>query len=404
MLFTYTALDAQGNEKKGEIDAASVDIAIASLQRRGLIISDIQNADESGSIFSRRIALFDRVSGKDLVILSRQIATLFEADISALRVFRMLGDAQPRPLLQSVLTEVANDIQGGSSIARALSKHPKVFSEFYVNMVQAGEESGNLQKVFMHLADYLDRMYGVVSRARSALVYPAFVILTFVGVMILLLTRVIPGLSEILTSSGQSLPLYTRVVLGLSDFVARFGIFLLILFVGLVFFIWQRMRTASGREAVDRFKLSIPYIGHLYRMLYLARLSDNMHTMLLAGIPMLRAIETSSAVVANEVYRSVLEDAAEAVKGGVSVSDAFARHPDVMPNILVQMVRVGEETGELGTILKTLADFYSREVNNAVDALVSLIEPALIIVLGGGVGIVVASVLIPIYDIASGVG
>jgi type IV pilus assembly protein PilC len=231
-------------------------------------------------------------------------------------------------------------------------------------------------------------------------VYPTFVIVTFVGVMVLLLTKVIPGMTDILTETGQELPLYTKIVIGLSKLFTEYGLYMLVgLVIGGVFF-WRSQRTEAGRFRLDQFKLVVPYAGHLFRMLYLSRISDNMHTMLVAGIPMLRAIETTSSVVGNRVYKLILAESAEAVKGGMSVSEAFGRYKE-MPIIVVQMVRVGEETGELGKILKTLADFYRREVDNAVDALVSLIEPALIIFLGGGVGVVVASVLIPIYNIAT---
>lgn len=403
MQFNYTALDAEGNEKKGAIDSLNVDVAISSLQRQGLIVSSINPADGQGSLLSVRLGFLERVTGKEIVILSRQIATLFKADVPALRVFRMLGDATENPMLKQVLVEVANDIQGGSSIAAAMSKHPKVFSDFYVSMVRAGEETGKLHDVFMHLADYLDRTYELISRARSALVYPVFVVITFVGVMLLLLWKVIPSLSEILISSGQELPLYTRIVLGVSDFFANYTLFLFGgLAIGAVLFA-RSIRTEAGRMAFDHFKLSVPYVGRLYKMLYLARLSDNMNTMLLSGITMIRSLESTAGVVSNRVYQQALIEIAESVRGGTSVSDAFSRYPEEMPGILVQMIRIGEETGELGNILKTLADFYRREVNNAVDALVSLIEPALIILLGGGVGIVVASVLIPIYDIATSV-
>jgi type IV pilus assembly protein PilC len=401
MLFTYTALDAQGNARKGEIDTVNVDAAISSLQSRGLLISSIHEANK-GSFFSRRLTFFESVSSKELVILSRQIATLFEANVSALRVFRMLGEATVKPLLRDVLLAVSNDIQGGSSIADALGKHPKIFSEFYVNMVAAGEESGRLREVFLYLADYLDRTYAVASKARSALVYPAFVVVTFIGVMILLLTKVIPGMTAILTETGQQLPLYTRAVIGVSKFFTNYGLYMLILLVVGGILLWRSQKTEEGRLRLDTLKLAIPYVGHLFRMLYLSRLADNMHTMLISGIPMLRAIETTSSVVGNRVYQMILAECVEAVKGGTAVSDAFGRYQE-MPVILVQMIRVGEETGELGKILKTLADFYRREVDNAVDALVSLIEPALIILLGGGVGIVVASVLIPIYNIATGI-
>lgn len=398
MLFNYSALDETGAEKTGSIDAINIDVAITSLQRRGLVISSIKPA-ESGSLLERRLSFFDRVSNKDLVILSRQIATLFEAQVSALRVFRLLAAESEKPLAKRTLAEITDDLQGGSSISRALGRHPAVFSDFYVNMVHAGEESGKLDETFLYLADYLDRAYEINSRARSALVYPAFVIITFIGVMIFLLTVVIPKLASILTESNQEIPLYTRVVLGVSDFFVTYGVFLLIFLILGGLFFWRYGRSEGGKLSRDRFKLAVPYVGTLYKKLYLSRIADNMNTMLIAGIPMVRAIELTATVVGSEVYRTILDEAGESIKSGMPVSEALGRYPEI-PGIMIAMVRVGEETGELGKILKTLSVFYRREVENAVNALISLIEPALIVALGLGVGFLLASVLIPIYNIS----
>ena len=192
MLFNYTTVDEKGQESQGSIDAVNVDIAIASLQRRGLIIASIKEANAKGSFLSMNISLFDRVSTKDVVILSRQLSTLFEAQVSALRIFRMLAGETENKVLGSKLTVIADDLQGGSSISAAMAKHPKVFSNFYVNMIKAGEESGKLDETFLYLADYLDRTYELSSKAKGALIYPAFVIVTFVTVMILMFTIVIP--------------------------------------------------------------------------------------------------------------------------------------------------------------------------------------------------------------------
>lgn len=400
-LFNYKAIDQYGNATEGSIDAINQDVAISSLQRRGLIISAINSAEDA-PFLQRNIKFFERVSNRDVVILSRQIATLFEAQVSALRVFRLLGSEAPNPVLRRVLDEVSNDLQGGNSIAKALSKHPKVFSAFYVNMVKAGEESGKLDEVFMFLADYLERTYEVTSKAKNALIYPAFVVFTFVVVMILMLTMVIPRISDILIESGQSIPIYTRIVLGISSFFVNYGIFLLILLVVGGYFLIRYIRTDEGEYAFDRFKLSVPYIGDLYRKLYLSRLADNMNTMLASGIPIIKSLEVTADVVDNRVYKEILTDAAESIRGGGAVSDALEKHSEI-PGIMIQMMRIGEETGELGEILKTLARFYRKEVNNAVDTLVGLIEPVMIVLLGLGVGVLLASVLIPIYNISSGI-
>ncbi len=402
MLFNYTAVDQKGLETKGSIDAISMDVAITSLQRRGLIISAVVPAEASQSLLSRDFSFFSGVSSKDVVVLSRQLATLFEAQVSALRVFRLLAGETENHALAKALTEIADDLQAGSSISKALSKHPKVFSDFYVNMVRSGEESGKLDEVFMFLADHLDRTYEVNSKAKNALIYPAFVIFTFVVVMVLMLTVVIPKISTILTESGQEIPFYTQVVIGLSGFFVNYGIFLLVAVIIGAFFFFRFAKTDAGKASVDDAKLRIPFVRNLYQKLYLSRIADNMNTMLVSGIPMVRALELTSGVVGNDVYRKILDAATEEVKGGKSVSDALDKHREI-PGIMIQMVRVGEESGELGKILKTLSAFYRREVINAVDTLVDLIEPAMIVLLGLGVGFLLASVLIPIYNISSNI-
>ncbi len=401
MVFKYTAINQQGEAQDGTIDAVNIDVAILSLQRKGLVISGINPVGEKGGLFNKNITWFQRVSNKDMVVLSRQLATLFESQVSALRVFRLVAEGNDQPLIRNTLHEVADDLQAGSTISGALAKHPKVFTNFYVSMVKAGEESGKLDEVFLFLADSLDRTYEVTSKARNALIYPAFVIVVFFAVMILMFTMVIPKISGILVDSGQEIPIYTKVVLAISSLLVNyFWILAIVLVVGGYAFV-RYVRTDDGELQFERFKLSMPYLGGLYRKLFLSRISDNMNTMLSSGIPMIRTLEITADVVGGRIYRDILLNAVEMVKGGASVSDTFSRYEE-MPNIFIQMVRVGEETGQLGNILKTLAKFYQREVINAVDTMVDLIEPVMIVMLGVGVGVLLASVLVPIYNIAQG--
>lgn len=401
MIFDYKVINDTGSQTKGTIDALNKEVAISSLQRRGFIILDIKEQGTNKGIFSN-IEFFDRVKQKDVVILSRQIATLFEAGVSALKVFRLLSAEMENESLRKVLTEVSDDLQGGSSISNSLAKHPKVFTSFYVNMVKAGEESGKLNQTFNYLADYLDRTYELTSKTKNALIYPSFVIGTFFIVMILMLTLVIPKLSVIIQDSGGEIPIYTKVVIALSDFLVNYGIFILI-FIALAFayLYWQNGRNPD-KNIWDTLKLQIPYIKTIYEKLYLSRIADNLDTMLSSGIPIVRALEITSAVVENKVYEQVLEASTESVKGGALISEAFAKHKE-MPNLMIQMTKIGEETGELGYILKNLAHFYKREVDSAVDTLVGLIEPVMIVALGVGVGLLLTSVLIPIYNIAGSI-
>lgn len=401
MLFKYKAIDNTGVEREGTIEAINNEVAINSLQRRGLVISAISSAEKSESVFKKQFtfSFFERVSNKDIVILSRQIAILFEAQVSALKVFRLLASEAENPILRKVLTRVSDDIQGGSSISKAMERNPKVFSEFYVNMVKSGEESGKLDKTFMYLADYLERTFEVTSKARNALIYPAFVIAVFIAVMILMFTAVIPKISAILVETGLELPIYTKIIIAISNFLVSYWIFIIIAVLVGVFLLTRYVRTPAGRMSFDEFKLSIPYVGVLYKKLYLSRIADNMNTMLVSGITMIKTFEITASVVGNLVYKRILQDVLESIKGGSTVSQALAKYQEI-PGVMVQMIKVGEETGELGTIMKTMSRYYEREVVNSVDTLVSLIEPVMIVVLGLGVGILLAAVLVPIYNIA----
>lgn len=401
MLFKYHAIDQDSHEREGTIEAPSRETAISALQRRNLIISSLESG-QSKPLLQMDIPFFDRVSNKDVVILSRQIATLFEAQVSALRIFRLLASEVENKRLSQVLSTIGDDLQGGSSISKALARHPKVFSSFYVNMVRAGEESGKLSDTFGYLADYLDRTYDVVSKAENALIYPAFVIAVFFAVMALMLTLVIPKISAVLLDSGAKVPVYTRIVIGFSNFLVHYGVFVLIGLVAAGLYVWQLRKTRQGALVLDRLRLTVPFVGDLYKKLYLSRIADNFATMLLSGVSVVEALEITGSVVGNVAYENVLTDVGASVKGGSSISDALARHPEI-PGIMVAMVRVGEETGELGKILGTLAKFYNREVSNAVDTLVGLIEPIMIVALGLGVGTLLAAVLLPIYNLAGAI-
>lgn len=401
MLFTYNAIDKDGHERSGTIEAPSQDMAIGALQRRELIISSI-TAQEKKSVLEIELPFFNKISNKEIVILSRQIATLFEAQVSALRVFRLLGAEVENKQLAVVLATVGDDLQGGVSISKALSRHPQVFSTFYVNMVHAGEESGKLSETFVYLADYLDRTYEVVSKAENALIYPAFVIVVFFSVMGLMLTLVIPKISAVLIDSGQPVPFYTGIIIGLSNFLIHYGFVILLLLILGGLYLWRLQKTPSGKLVLDGLKLSVPFVGTLYSKLYLSRIADNFATMLLSGISVVEAIDITSSVVGNAAFEEVLTQVALDVKAGSPISAALGKHSQI-PGIMVAMTKVGEETGELGKILNTLAKFYNREVTNAVDTLVGLIEPIMIVLLGLGVGILLTAVLMPIYNLAGSI-
>lgn len=400
MIFEYKAINTNGKTEEGTIDAFNMDSAITNLQSRGLVVSSVKPKNEDDGDILKKIPFFNKVSNKDIVILSRQMSTLFESQVSALKVFKLISEEAENPMLRKHLLEVVDDLQGGASISGALAKHSEIFSDFYVNMVRAGEESGKIDETFSYLADYMDRNYEVSSKAKNALIYPAFVIFTFFAVMILMFTVIVPKIGVIIKESAQEVPFYTKIVFAVSDFFVNNWILLILgVIVAIIGVIWYG-RTDEGRRSISNARLYIPYVGDLYRKLYLSRFADNMSTMVLSGIPMLKAIEVTASIIDNETYKNLLEDSISKVKAGQALSMALGDKEEI-PSILVQMIKVGEETGELGSILKTMSKFYQREVMNAVDTLVGMIEPVMIVGLGVGVGILLASVLMPIYNIAS---
>lgn len=401
MLFNYKIVTKDGQEKKGQIEAANTNIAVATLQKRDYVVVSVV-PDSKKSFLKSDIAFFNKVKMKDIVLMSQQASTLFEAQVSAVKTFELLGANSESKGIQKALSAITEDIKGGTSISGAMAKQPNVFSNFYVNMIRSGEESGKLTETFTFLAEYLERNYALTSKTKNALVYPSFIIFAFVTVMVLMLTKVIPQLASILEQSGQEIPPYTKLTIGLSNFFVNYGLFLLIFIAIAGFAVWRSLQSSSGKERFDRIKLMIPGFGNLYRKIYLARIADNINTMLGSGMSVVRTLEITGSVVGSIVFKRIIAETLEDVKGGESISASFNKHEEI-PQIMVQMIKVGEETGSVGKILKTLSTFYNKEVIGAVDTLIGMIEPAMVVLLGVGVGGLMMSVMVPIYNVAGAV-
>ena len=257
MLFAYKAVTKEGGETSGNIEAQNQDSAINALQRSGLVVISVRDIDKKG-LFEIDINIFNRVSVKEISIISRQIATLLDAHVPALKTFRLIAAEAENPLITKKFTEISDDIQNGVPISGAFLKHPSLFSDFYVNMVIGGEESGKLSETFEALADYLERSYELMSKARGALIYPSFVIFTFIVVMVLMLTLVIPKLSDVITQGGQEVPFYTTVVIKASFILVNYGVFVLMVLVAGIFFVWRYTR---GTAFLAHLKLWLPVVS-----------------------------------------------------------------------------------------------------------------------------------------------
>ena len=402
MLYKYNAKTPEGETREGTIDAPTMDLAIASLQRRNLIIVSLHPEGADIPFYKKSFKLFERVKSRDVAILSRQLSTLFEAKVPVVDSFKVLASEAPSPLLRKHLGEVLEDIQGGLSMSASMARHPDVFSNFYVNMVRAGEESGKLEQVFSYLAEFEERSYLLLSKVRNAMIYPGFIFSAFVAVMVLMLTTVIPRLTDLLKEASQDIPFYTKVVIFLSDSLVNYGFFILAGLIVIIILVWRYSRGETGKMFIARAQLSAPIFGSLYQKLYLSRFADTLQTLIAGGVPVVRALEITADVVGNTIYSAIIRDALEGVRAGAAISDTLIRYPDI-PAFVSQMIKIGEETGKLDFILLTTAKFYRQEVDGAVDNLINLIEPIMILVLGLGVGVLVASILIPIYNISTSI-
>jgi type II secretory pathway component PulF len=345
MVFDYIFLTDTGEKANGVIDAASKEIAILELQKRGLIIVNIAEKQNVLGITvgsKKKLDLFaPKIKNKDIVVFSRQISTLFEAGVSALKAFRLLADENDNATLQAKLTSISDDIQSGISLSEALSREKELFSPFYVSMVKAGEESGKLNESFLFLADHLDREYELNQKTKKALTYPTFVISTFIVIMVAMFVFVIPKMASLFADQGSTLPLVTRIILGASNFFVNNGLYILPFVVGGFVFFNRYKKTPEGKLMLDTLQTKVPVFRNLTQKIFLARFSDNMNTMLSSGVTIIRSIEITADVVDNDVYKNLLLRALDKVKTGTALSKALYEEPEI-PNILVQMVHKRE--------------------------------------------------------------
>ncbi|KKS26567.1 MAG: Tfp pilus biogenesis protein PilC [Parcubacteria group bacterium GW2011_GWA2_42_11] len=388
MEFKYTVKNKDGALLSGVAEANDAAVAIDALQKRGFIILKLEPVN-STPLFAKQFKILQRVKSKELVNFTRQLSTLFSAQSDNL-------------YFRQIISEVASDIEGGSIFSKALANHPKVFDDFFVNMIRSGEVSGTLENTLLYLADYLERQHYLNSKVKNAMVYPAFILFGFLVIGVLMMVMVIPNLTKILEESGQELPLATKAIIGLSDFLRNWGwLLLVILFGGAGYIAYLFKNSIAFRHYWHGLKIKIPILGKIFKKIYISRLADNLSTLITGGISILQALQVSADVVGNLVFRDIILEAKDQVRAGGTISGSFEKYPEI-PNLVVQMIATGEQAGALDDILKKMSSYYSKEIDTTVDTLSQLIEPILIVVLGIGVAFLVAGILMPIYNIAGG--
>ncbi len=400
MKFSYKARTKEGELQIGNVDAASKEAAANILLSHGLFILSVEPMKGS-NFFESFSSFFERVRTTDLMIFTRQFATLLASQVPVGDSLRNLYSQTTRPTLKQVISELATDIQSGFSLSQALGRHPSVFSEFYVNMVKSAEVTGRLGEVLDFLADYLENQSRLIGKVRNALIYPIFVIVLFIGVVIVMLTMVMPQILPIFEESKVELPFITKVMIASGNFFTNWWWALSVISVALLFVLINYIQTEEGKAVKDEVLLRIPIFGKLFQKMYIARFSESSRVLIQGGLTIPQAVEISSHTIGNSVYREELHTAAENVRKGVLLSQAL-KESSYFPPLVSQLIAVGETTGRLEQLLKKISDFYAREVDDVVSNLVELIQPILLVVIGVMVGGLFASILLPLYSLTKG--
>src|SRR4051812_5206772 len=397
--FAFKALDLTGVSTRGELEADDKQQVAAQLRGKGLIVLDIEEkkgAADVGDMLQR----FRKVKSQELTVVTRQLSTMVSSGMSLLRALHVLEEQTTSDKLKETLVQVRKDVEAGISLSDALRKHPDVFNDLYVAMVEAGELGGILEETLHRVADQLEKDDSLRRQVKSAMMYPMLIGGFAVTVLLALVTFLVPVFEKIFKDFGGELPAITKVTVAMSHLVTKQWYIGLAIVVASVIGFKKWKATERGREQWDRFKLRVPWkIGDIVQKVALARFSRTYSALIAAGVPMLQAIEITGRTSGNKVVENAMQQVRESVKGGGSIAQPMRGEPTAFPSMVTQMVAVGEETGALETMLSKVADFYEDEVAAAVKALTSILEPLMIVVVGAIVGFIVISMYMPMFKV-----
>ncbi len=396
--FNYKARTKDGALQVGNVEASSRDTALSILLSHQLFVLSLEPVVED-NWYTRILDFFKRVKTQDLMIFTRQFSTLLASQVPLSDSLANLYKQTEKPVLKEALYEIATDVDAGFSLSQALERHRGIFSEFYVNMIKSAEVTGRLSEVLNFLADYLEKQATLVSKVKNALTYPAFVIVLFVVVVIVMVTMVFPQIMPIFNESKVELPFLTKILLGASTFMSNWWWVILIAFGVIIVLLVDYFQTNEGKAVRDTLALKMPILGPMFQKLYIARFAESARVLIKGGLTIPQAVEISSHTIGNVVYQERLHEAAEQVRKGKLLSQTLIGLEE-FPPLVGQLISVGESTGRLEDLLGKVTDFYSREVDNMVDNLVTLIQPILMVVIGGVIAALFASILLPIYSLS----
>ncbi|NCB20866.1 MAG: type II secretion system F family protein [Clostridia bacterium] len=398
-IYKYKARNNNTGRKKSGLLVGLNETEITNrLRRLNLTLDSL--LDVSNSFEAKLNFFLNPIKVKDLVIFSRQFAVMISANMPVVESLIILIDQTNNVTLKKLVADLAYDVDSGSLLSDAFARRPKVFSEFFVNIIKSGETSGKLDEVLTYLADEMEKSYDMSSKIKGAMIYPTFILVGLTGVGVVLMIYVIPNLTEVMVETGMELPLSTRIIIAVSNFMKNYILLIILALVALVFAIRHYISTKTGRYQLDYLKLKMPVFGKLFKYIYLMRFTRSLSTLLKGGVNISRSLEITSKVVGNVIYRDLIIETLDAINDGGPISSVMEASPDV-PKMVPQMISIGERTGKLDSVLDKVTEFYGRESDAMLANLSALMEPLIMVVMGVGVGIVVAAVLMPMYNMAS---
>lgn len=401
--YVYTAKDKQtGEQKKGKISAESKNAAAAVLMDKSLYPIKIQEASQAEPIWHKNL-FGTTVKPRDRVIFTRQLATMVKAGLPITQALNTSTTLIPKQEFKTMLQKITASVEGGNTLADSFAMYPKVFNDIYVNLVAAGEQSGNLDDSLKRLADQQEKDQKIIAKVRSALWYPMIVMVVIIGVLIFMITTVLPQVANLYKELNQKLPSLTSSLLAFSSFAIQYWYVFALLIAGLVFGLRAYIHTPKGRFYLDKFKLSAPLVGVLFKKVYAARFTRTLSSLVNSGVPLLRSLKIAAEAVDNKVIEKIINQAAVEVQAGGDLSSALTGKPEIL-SLVPQMIQVGEESGSLGSMLEKVASFFEDDVDQAVKNISSTIEPVLIVFLGVVVIVIVVAVLYPIYGLVTSIG
>ncbi|HOI59985.1 MAG TPA: type II secretion system F family protein [Candidatus Pacearchaeota archaeon] len=403
MKFEYQARTKTGDIKKGVVEAVSKIAAVDLLHKNGLFPTSVKE-EKQGASLNMELKIFENVSSKEVVMFTRELAIMIESNVPPAKALEALGDQTNNKTFKEKIFKIAADIREGVSLSKAFARYPKIFSTFFVNMIRSGELSGTLPDVLRKIADHLENEYYIKTKTIGAMIYPVVVLVVFTVIFLVVVIYIIPGLVEVLESSGAELPLVTKIVIGVSNFAVNYWWVVLLGLIGISSFAIYYPKTKEGKQVVDTLILKVPVIGGFQKNVYMNRFAENLSTLLSSGKSITEALEVTADLIGNEVYRKIILDARESVMKGQKISDSLANYRKEISPLFVQMVAVGESTGRISETLMNVVRFYKTEIETFVDSISNVIEPILILGLAGMVGLLVAAVFLPLYQIGGTVG